>query len=213
VTDGVGSRIRVLHVITRLDPGGSAENTLLTVAGSDSKRFETTVAHGPSEGDGGATARRAREAGVAFVEIEQLVRPVRPLADLIATFALWRLMRQGRYQLVHSHTSKGGLLGRVAALLAGVRVIVHTPHGHVFYGYFGRRVSFLFVLLERWTAWFTDCIIALTEADLDDHLRFGVGPRSRFTVIHSGVQFPDLWIWWRRAPRRAGNWAMGKPMW
>ena len=183
-------RTRVLHVITRLDPGGSAENTLLTVAGSDAGAYESALAHGPTVGQPSPTEERARNAGVTIVEIAHLVRPVRPLKDLMALASLWRLMRRGRFHIVHTHTSKGGLLGRIAAALAGVPVVIHTPHGHVFYGYFGRVVSRVFIWLERWTAQFTDCIVALTAADRDDHLLFGVGSPADFEVIHSGVEFP-----------------------
>jgi glycosyltransferase involved in cell wall biosynthesis len=178
---------RVLHVITRLDRGGSAENTLLCAAGVEG--FAAVVAVGPAQGEGSPTEARARERGVEFVAVPHLVRPIRPWRDLLALWELWRLMRRGRFALVHTHTSKAGLLGRVAARLAGVPRLVHTAHGHVFYGYYGPALSRLFVWLERWAARFTDRLIALTEAEMADQLRFGVGPAAKFAIIHSGVDF------------------------
>ena len=184
-----GGPIRVLHVITRLDRGGSAENTLLTVAGTDPGRYATTLAVGPTQGPRSRMEERARQRGVRFVQVRHLVRPIRPLRDLCALQALWRLMRQERFHIVHTHTSKAGLLGRMAAWLARTPIVVHTPHGHVFYGYYGTRLTRLFVWLERWAAHWTDRIVALTAQDAEEHIDFGIGPAEQFAVIHSGVDF------------------------
>lgn len=178
---------RVLHAITRLDRGGSAENTLLCAAHMEG--YATVVAVGPTQGARSPTEGLARERGVEFVEVPHLVRAIRPLQDLRALWELWRLMRRGNFALVHTHTSKAGLLGRVAARLAGVPRLVHTAHGHVFYGYYGPALSRLFVWLERWAASFTDRLIALTSAEEADQLHFRVAPAAKFAVIHSGVDF------------------------
>ena len=182
-------RKRVLHVITRLDRGGSAENTLLTVAGSDQSRFAITLAHGLTQGRRSDTEERAKSRGVDFIKIIPLVRDIVPPKDVLALFSLQRLMRKGGFQIVHTHTSKGGLLGRIAAYLAGVPIVVHTPHGHVFYGYYGAILSRVFIWLERWAARFTDRIIVLTAADAEDHVRFGIAAPEKFSVIHSGIDF------------------------
>lgn len=181
--------VRLLHVITRLDPGGSAENTLLTVAGLNPDRYATSLAVGATRGEHSPTEAEARDRGVEFVDVPHLVRAVRPWCDLRAAVSLWRLCRRGRFAIVHTHTSKAGLLGRAAARLARVPVIVHTPHGHVFYGYYGALLTRMFVWLERLAARWCDCVVALTEADAAEHVRFGVAPRSHFRVIHSGVDF------------------------
>lgn len=181
--------IRVLHVITRLDRGGSAENTLLTVAGMDPNCYASTVVVGPTQGPRSPTEERARARGVDFVELSCLVRPIRPLKDLRALLALWRLMSKERFHIVHTHTSKGGLLGRVAAWMARVPIVVHTPHGHVFYGYYGILVTRLFIWLERAAARFTHRIVALTAQDAREHVDFAIGPAEQFTVIHSGIDF------------------------
>ena len=182
-------QVRVLHVITRLDPGGSAENTLLTVANTDTSRFTSALALGPTQGDRSPTETRARQAGVEFLEVPNLVRAISPLQDLQAIWTLWRIMRQGGYQIVHTHTSKGGLLGRIAARLAGSPIVIHTPHGHVFYGYYGRMLTRLFIGLERWVAGFTDRIVALTQREVDEYAALGVARPEKCAVIHSGVDF------------------------
>ncbi|MBT3343673.1 MAG: glycosyltransferase family 4 protein [Gemmatimonadetes bacterium] len=187
---GTPQRHRVLHVITRLDRGGSAENTLLTVAHLDPDVYEVTLACGPSRGPMSPTLDLARKRGVRVVDIPHLIRSPSPWHDLSALISLWRLSRG--FDLVHTHTSKAGILGRLAARLARVRRVVHTPHGHVFYGYYSSLVTHVFVQLERWAAHWCDRIVALTDADLSDHLDFAVAPATQFIVIHSGVDLQAL---------------------
>jgi glycosyltransferase involved in cell wall biosynthesis len=100
---------------------------------------------------------------------------------------LWQLVRAFRPDIVHAHSSKAGLLGRVAARLARVRHIVYTPHGHVFHGYFDPRRTRRFIALERWAARFTDRIVTLTDAEAAQHLAAGVGRRGQFVTIPRGV--------------------------
>ena len=109
--------VRVLHVITRLDPGGSAENTLLTVARLDKSRFEVHLAVGMTAGDPGPTLDKARTSGVALFEIPELVRAIAPLADWRTLRSLRRLMHSNAYDIVHTYTSKAGILGRLEARL------------------------------------------------------------------------------------------------
>jgi glycosyltransferase involved in cell wall biosynthesis len=187
-----GKKIKVLHAITRLDRGGSAENTLLTVSQANMDRYEVSLVTGPTEDERSSTEILARARGVHMAAAPHLVRNVSPFADLRAVWELWRLMRQGRFHIVHTHTSKAGLLGRLAARLAGVPIVIHTPHGHVFYGYFGPVVTRLFVWLERWAAGFSQRVISLTEKGAQDHVDFAIAAREKFAVIHSGINFPSF---------------------
>jgi glycosyltransferase involved in cell wall biosynthesis len=189
-------KTRVIHVITRFDKGGSAENTFLTAAGLDREAYEVLLVTGLSlESDMGPRERasveenvaRLRVQGVKLLTLAPLVRQVDPVRDLTALLALWRLFRRQRPAIVHTHTSKAGILGRWAAWLAGVPIIVHTPHGHVFWGYFDPAKTRLFILLERLTALVTDRLVMLTDQEKRDHLRFGIAPEEKFTTIHSGV--------------------------
>lgn len=184
-----GDRVRVLHVITRLDRGGSADNTLLTAARLDPARFASSIAVGPTREAGGTAWDEARERGVQFVEVPHLVRPVSPLADLRAARELVAAMRAGQYDIVHTHTSKAGIIGRLAAGRVRVPAVVHTPHGHVFTGYHGRLRTRLYIMAERWASRRTDRLIALTGREVQDHLALGIGSPEQFRVIHSGVDF------------------------
>ena len=186
---------KVIHVITRLDYGGSAQNTMLTALGHDRAQFELLVVAGyPGRWDaqGGQVAteencRRLEKADVRWMLLPSLTREVHLLKDMQALWQLTRLFWQERPALVHTHTSKAGVLGRVAAWIAKVPVIVHTPHGHVFYGHFGPFRSWLFLQVERGLSVLTDRLIALTEAERQEHLDREVGKLDRFAVVPSGI--------------------------
>ncbi len=180
--------IKVLHIITRLDRGGSSENTLLTAVGLRERGYEVVVVAGPGTGHRAPTERKAHSCGVEIKGLAELVREISPLKDIFAFIKLFFLIRRGRYQIVHTHSSKGGILGRWAAWLAGAPIIIHTPHGHVFYGYFGPLLSRVFLWLEWASARMTRKIISLTDLERDEHVRFGVGRREQFVTIASGVE-------------------------
>src|SRR5262245_36043090 len=126
--------VTVLHIITRLDRGGSAENVLLTAIGLPQADWHVTLATGPAREPTPALAQQIGETGVIIVTIPALQRAIHPWRDVRAFVQLVRLIRRGHYTIVHTHASKAGLLGRWAAKLAGSPIIIHTPHGHVFYG-------------------------------------------------------------------------------
>ncbi len=188
--------IKVVHIITRLDRGGSAQNTLLTCLGLSKERYEVILIHGLSlesrmtEMERRSVSRdiqRAEENGVRIIPLPSLVRRLDLFQDLRAIFSIWKILaREGPY-IVHTHSSKAGIVGRWAARLARTPVIVHTPHGHVFYGHFGRLASTFFLLLEKITSPITDVTVALTEAERDDYISFSVTRPEKIVTIHSGV--------------------------
>jgi glycosyltransferase involved in cell wall biosynthesis len=184
--DDMGAPVRVLHVITRLVHGGAQENTLLTVQRLDTSRYAATLASGPTFGSEGSL-ESSIPASLPFVRIPELVRDPHPAKDALALGRLYLLMRRHRFHIVHTHTTKAGLLGRLAARLAGVPIVIHTPHGHAFHGYIGEAGSGALKRVERWLARHTDRIVCLTEAERQDHIRLGIGPPEQFEVIHSGV--------------------------
>jgi glycosyltransferase involved in cell wall biosynthesis len=180
-------RIKVLHVITRLDLGGSAENTLLTAIGLSQKGYETTIVCGNSDNPQSVNEKKAIGCGVSILRLTQLVRRPSPVKDPFALFLLYRLMRRGRYDLVHTHTSKAGIIGRIAARLARIPCIVHTPHGHIFYGYFSTFLTSIFVYFERFTSKFTDAQITLTHREKSDYISKSIGSPGRLFPVYSGI--------------------------
>jgi len=189
-------KIKVAHVITRFDKGGSAENTYLTVHGLDKEKYEVILIKGLSQEshmskeETAAVEKNLAEAqdnGVRIFTLPSLVRSIALFTDIRALFALINIFRQEKPDIVHTHTSKAGILGRWAAFFAKISIIIHTPHGHIFWGYFCKPMASVFILLERLTAGITDKIITLTQQEKNDHLRFNIAPEEKFSVIHSGV--------------------------
>lgn len=192
-------RKTVIHVITQLDGGGSARSTVCTVLGHDRHRFRVGLAYGRPRAETGASnvltaveLEEIRQAGVALYEIPTLVRAISPLSDARATLALWRLFSRERPDIVHTHTSKAGTVGRIAAWLARVPAVVHTPHGHVFYGYFGRAMSEAIRLVERVLARITDRIVTLTERGALEHVQYRIAGRGKFVTIPSGIRVAEF---------------------
>lgn len=178
---------KILHIITRLDMGGSAENTVATVIHLAQKGHQVTLATGPSRDFSPDITKRILNAKVEYVLIKNLVRNVSLFKDLKALLSLYWLIRRQKFDLVHTHSSKAGFLGRLAAVLARTPVIVHTPHGHVFYGYFGPVKTKIFIFCEQLCARFTNALIALTNQGVQEHLKFGVKAKGRMVAIPSGV--------------------------
>ncbi len=194
------AKIKLLHIITRFDKGGSAENTFLTARNLDKDRYDVMLVTGSSppanspvhSKDPETAAIEANIAnlhakGVQLILLAELVRDLSPFSDLSAFLSLVRIIRREKPQIVHTHTSKAGFLGRWAAWLCRIPIIVHTPHGHVFWGYFGPCRTRLFIALERWTARITTKLVMLTEREKADHLRLRIAPDEKFAVIHSGI--------------------------
>ena len=137
-------------------------------------------------------AETLTRAGVPWLEVGHLRRPVRPIADGRALWELYRAIRRARPDIVHTHSSKAGLLGRLAARAAGAPHIVHTPHGHVFHGYFSPTATRAFTALERLAARWTDRIVTLSDTEATDHLRQRIGRPAQFVTIPSGVDLDPV---------------------
>lgn len=181
--------MRVLRVIARLNVGGPAHHVTLLSERLDPTRYESRLVAG-RVGPGEASLDHLAEAGgYAFRQLDQLGPELRPLADLRALVALVGEMRRFRPDIVHTHTAKAGLLGRIAArLVLGRRtVVVHTYHGHVLRGYFSPRTSALYRLLERGLARLSMVLVGVSEATVSELVELGVARRERFVAIPLGL--------------------------
>jgi glycosyltransferase involved in cell wall biosynthesis len=176
------ARPRVLHVITLSDWGG-AQAYVFALARGMRDAFDMTVACGP----GGPLVQRLLQEGIRTVEIPTLRRNPHPPADLAALWRLARLMRQERFDLAHCHSTKAGLLGRIAARLAGIPAVVFTAHGWAFAGWWHPVVRGLAMLAERAAAHLTTVIICVSDLDRKTALRKRVGRPDQIVVVHSGI--------------------------
>ncbi len=191
--------MKILHLITRMDRGGSAVNTLLSARGQLQAGHEVVLAMGPSvESEMGSEEGLATEkslaqftlAGGVVQILPTLFRRPSPIHDLRAFFQIRKLL-SGKFDVVHTHTSKAGALGRLAAWKkAGA--VVHTPHGHIFHGYYGRLATGFFILAERFLARRCHALVALTPQERDDHLALKIGNATQWHVVHSGVDVEDI---------------------
>lgn len=181
-------KIRVMRVIARLNIGGPAIHTILLTAGLDSTRFESTLVTGMEAPHEGNMLDLASQKGVQPLVIPQLGRDINPLRDWATLIKLLFLFRDRRPHIVHTHTAKAGTVGRVAARLAGVPVVVHTFHGHVFHSYFGPRKTRLFINIERALARFSDRIITISPAQHQDIVHtYRIAPSERVVTIPLGL--------------------------
>jgi glycosyltransferase involved in cell wall biosynthesis len=182
-------RIKVAHVVTRLDLGGAQQNTLATVRGLDPARFEPLLVCG----EGGYFDLEVRnDKNVRAFFLDSLVREVSPLKDILAILELWKIFQSERPAVVHTHSSKAGILGRLAAALAGVPIVVHTYHGFGFHDRQNPFVKSVYVSLERLCARLTTRLVYVSVANSEYAERQGLGPAKDATIIRSGVRLSDF---------------------
>lgn len=180
--------MRICHLITRLIIGGAQENTVLTCRGLAARGHEVTLLAGPETGPEGSLWDKAEAAGCALVRVESLRRAVRPTFDWRTASELRRLFQRIRPEVVHTHSSKAGILGRWAAAQARVPVIVHTIHGMSFNRTQGRITQMGYRWLERNAARRTTAFVAVADAMVDQAVGAGIAPREQFVTIRSGME-------------------------
>ncbi len=185
---GLRHPTRVAHVITRLIIGGAQENTIFTAEGlRKTYGYDVTLLTGPPLGPEGSLLEGAWRKSVRCILLPQMRRAVNPVRDAIALAQLYSIFRREKYDIVHTHSSKAGILGRLAAGLAGVKVIVHTIHGLPFHRYQGRLSNLLYIFFERLAAKVSTKIVCVADAMAEQAVAAHVAPRSEFTTIYSGM--------------------------
>ena len=191
MTDGADRPVRVLRVIARMNVGGPAWQSSVLTRGLVEHGFETHLLTGQVDG-GEADFVSLRDPDLPVFEIKGLGRSLRMGGDLRAFAAIIREIRRFRPHIVHTHTTKAGVVGRIAAILTGVPVRVHTFHGHVLNGYFSQMVTRLVVFVEQILARRTTALVAVGERVRDELLAVGIACLDQFTVIPPGVACPSL---------------------
>ncbi len=181
--------MRVAHVITRMIIGGAQENTLYTCL--DLMRNygdDVLLITGPQTGPEGSLLERAKGQGVPLAILPPLRRAIHPRWDFESYFAIQSTLREFGPDVVHTHSAKGGILGRIAADALGVRAIVHTVHGAPFHPYQGRGVRAFYRACERYAARRCHALVSVADAMTDLMVNAGVAPREKFTTIYSGME-------------------------
>lgn len=189
--------IKVVHIITRLDFGGAQGNTLYTARTLDKSRYDAWIICGHR----GDLEDRVSDKNIRYAE--NLVRQVSPLKEIKAFFELRRMLRELKPDIVHTHSSKAGILGRLAALAAGVPVIVHTFHGFGFHPLQHPLVRGLYVFLEKVCARFSDALVFVSRSNMETARALGIGDPARYRLIRSGVALAAYPAKTDRAQKRA----------
>jgi glycosyltransferase involved in cell wall biosynthesis len=181
--------MRVTHIITRLVVGGAQENTIATVLGLRQKPDVTVqLISGPTIGPEGSLESVVTAIPNLLTIVPTLVRPVHPLKDWLALQHLTRLLREQKPDVVHTHSGKAGILGRIAAARAGVPVIIHHIHGPSFGPFQGALANTIFTAAERHAARYTTHFVCSAAAMTQLYLAAGIGRPENYTRVFSGFK-------------------------
>jgi len=180
--------MRIVHIITRLILGGAQENTLLTVEGLHHRHGDdVTLITGPAEGPEGDLFDRAYRQGLKVDVMPELIRAIHPATDYRAYRRLREAIRRLRPEVVHTHSSKAGILGRAAAWKESVPAVVHTIHGLPFGPSETATKNRLYIGLERWAAKRCHAIVGVCDAMSEQALAAGVGKKDQYLTVYSGM--------------------------
>ncbi|MBU1147941.1 MAG: glycosyltransferase family 4 protein [Candidatus Omnitrophica bacterium] len=176
--------MRVCHVITKPELGGAQLSTLNILAGLSADKYGLSIITSPK----GVLASEIRDIkGVKSYFVPSLARNINPIADIIAFISIYSIYSANNYAIVHTHSSKAGIIGRWAARFAKVPHIVHTVHGWPFNDHQNPILKGFYIFLERLTAKFTTRIICVSEKDLETGLRHRIAPKDKFVLIKYGI--------------------------
>ena len=185
-------RIRVVHIVTRMNTGGVAVLIANLMTGLDPKKFDLTLITGSCD----TTEEDYLEkiaTSIPYLKIKSLQRAISPRQDLLTFVRLWKILREIDPAVIHTHTSKAGLIGRIVSGLAVPRAKrIHTFHGHLLDGYFSPLKTRLITKLEQLLANKTDALIAMGNQVKKDLLAVGVGSDSKFRVFFPGLKAANV---------------------
>lgn len=181
-------RLRIVHIITRLIVGGAQENTLLSCEGQHDRGHHVTLITGPPIGPEGSLLDRAQKHGYRVEVLDAMRRAILPGKDYLTYRTLVRRLRELKPDVVHTHSSKAGIIGRWAAARAGVPVVIHTIHGLAFTASTSPRVNRAYKMLERVTAPKTTKIVCVADAMRDQSLAAGIGRPEQYVTVYSGME-------------------------
>ena len=180
--------MKVCHFITRMIVGGAQENTFLSARGLVEEGHECVLLSGPSEGREGSLLARMKNPGFKVVESPLFVREISPWTDLKAILWLTDFLKKEKFDVIHTHSSKAGIIGRIAGRRAGVPLVVHTIHGLAFGPYDSFLKNQLYIRAERYAAKRCDRIYSVAQAMIDQCLAAKIGCPEQFQVVYSGME-------------------------
>jgi glycosyltransferase involved in cell wall biosynthesis len=184
-------KIKVAHIIARMITGGADENTLFTVQGLDKDRYEVDLIMGEEFDE--SVLNKVKNNNFNIIQIKGLKWKLNFLYDPIVLIKLIKLMRKNRYDIVHTHTTKAGILGRIAARISGVPIIVHGLHGSTFEAFNSGLLNWLLFLFERLTGGFTDAYISVSGVLSEKYIERGIGKKENYYTVYSGMELDKFY--------------------
>ena len=189
---GNTQKVRVLRIIARMNVGGPAVQVSGLMRGFDQELFEQELLTGYCAADEADYLEKVAT-DVKAIRIDGLGRSIKPRADLTALFAIVKEIRRFKPDVIHTHTAKAGVVGRIASILSGHRSVrVHTFHGHLLHGYFDPGKTKLVILVEKFLARFTNQLLAVGKQVQDDLITAGIGNSNKFAVMPPGLQLAKV---------------------
>ncbi len=182
-------RINLLYVITKLELGGAQKQLLTLIRHLDKKRFRLFLF---TAKDGLLLPEALSINGLTIKKSICLERPINPLKDLLTLIEIYWFIKRNNIEIVHTHSSKAGILGRLAARLAKVKIIIHTVHGWSFNDYQPRVKRLFFIWLERLSAWFSDKLVVVSYYDRQKGLDSHIGKENKYSFIRYGVDYTEF---------------------
>ncbi|TVQ54748.1 MAG: glycosyltransferase family 1 protein [Phycisphaerales bacterium] len=177
-----------MHISTRLILGGSQENTVLSCEGQAGRGHDVSLVYGPIYGPEGSMLKHVRKHGkIETIETPNLVRELAPIRDARCLRDLRKIIRDRKPDVVHTHSSKAGILGRLAAWKERVPAVIHTVHGPPFHAHEKKWRNALYILAERYAARRCHKIVCVAEAMREQFLAATVGRPEQYTVVYSGM--------------------------
>ena len=178
---------KIIHIITRLDKGGSADIVLKLSEELKKRGYDVGILSGLTTDPVADIEGFTKKTGIKIEFIPYLQRNINPLKDIQAFFYLFKFLMREKPLIAHLHTSKAGFIGRIAAKLAGVKCIVYTTHGHIFYGYFSGLKTRLFINMERLASFFCDAITTLTEKEKGEFRNLKIAKEEKIVPVPNGL--------------------------
>jgi glycosyltransferase involved in cell wall biosynthesis len=186
----MAKRIKVMEIIARMNVGGPAVIVAELMRGIDPNKFEVLLVTGYCD-ETEADYLDTVATDIKATRIEGLGRSLSLKQDVVSFFSLVRLIRREKPDVIHTHTAKAGVLGRLASIIAGKGTIrIHTFHGHLLHGYFGKIKTYLVIIIERILAKKTHRLVAVGTQVRDDLLRARIGRADKFVVSFPGLKLP-----------------------
>ncbi len=185
-------RISVLHTITRLIVGGAQENTLYTAEMLNKDIFRVDVITGIQTGIEGSLLEEARSRNINLICMPEMVREINLVKDIIAFIKLRSFIRTNNYSIIHSHSSKAGIITRIAASIEKTPVIVHTVHGWGFHDYMHPVKKWIYIILEKICAGVSDALIFVSDQDIKTALKFKIGNPEKYHLIRSAIPLNEF---------------------